>query len=256
MNVTPSSSTPVSIFTDIPFAHTPQRTLRLDLRVPKTTPPPPLLMYIPMGGMGACPKENAPWWLVERGFAMAFIEARVSSEAIAPAPVHDCKSAVRWLRAHAGEYGYRPDAIGVWGHSAGGLLSALLGTSGDVRELEGDGPHREMSSRVQAVCDQCGAPHDFAWFARPESKTRFAPVAENLRLYLGGPLRKEPIWLDSSARGRISPQSARPCCGSTVTLTMLCRWKRRSVFIVPSLPRMWMQPCASSPASATVGIPR
>ena len=32
-----------------------------------------------------------------------------------------------------------PDRIGVWGFSAGGHLAALLGTSGGVRELEGNG---------------------------------------------------------------------------------------------------------------------
>jgi acetyl esterase/lipase len=142
-----------------------------------------------MGGMRACPKEGAQWWLTEHGFAMASIEARVSAEVIAPAQVHDCKAAVRWLRSHAVQYGYSPDAIGVWGHSAGGLLAALLGTSGDLAELEGDG-NAGVSSRVQAVCDECGAPHDFSWFARPDIKTRFAPVAENLRLYLGGPVEE------------------------------------------------------------------
>ena len=176
----------IRIWTDIPFAETPQRTLRLDLRVPRCRKQPPLVLFIPMGGMRSCIKANAQWWLTENGFAMASIECRVSSEVTAPAPVHDCKAAVRWLRAHADEYGYRSDAIGVWGHSAGGLLAAILGTSGDFTGLEGDGGNPGVSSRVQAVCDQCGAPHDFAYFARPEVKTRFAAVTENLRLYLGG----------------------------------------------------------------------
>jgi hypothetical protein len=43
-----------------------------------------------------------------------------------------------------------------------------------------------VSSKVQAACDECGAPHDLAYFARPEVKSRFGPVTENLRLYLGG----------------------------------------------------------------------
>jgi len=176
----------ISIFTDIPYEQTPQKVLRLDLRVPQNEQRLPLVMYIPLGGMRSCVKENAPWWLTESGFAMASIECRVSSEVTAPGPVHDCKAAVRWLRAHAGDYGYRADAIGVWGHSAGGLLAALLATSGDVVELDGKGIDAGVSSKVQAACDQCGAPHDFAYFARPEIKLRFAPVAENLRLYLGG----------------------------------------------------------------------
>lgn len=171
---------------DVLYAETPQRKLYLDLRVPESVRPPPLILYIPMGGMRVCQRNSAPWWFTDAGFAMASIEARVSSEAIAPAAVQDCKAAVRWLRAHAARYGYDGDAIGAWGHSAGGLLASLLGASGGVPELEGEGGHAGVSSRVQAVCDACGAPHDFTWFARPDIKARFAPVAENLRLYLGG----------------------------------------------------------------------
>lgn len=180
-----------SIFADIPYARTPQRGLRLDMRVPPGATPPPLVLYIPMAGMRGCAKDRAPWWLTDSGFAMASIECRVSSEATFPAQVHDCKSAVRWLRAHAADYGYRADAIGAWGHSAGGLLAAMLATSGELPSLEGDGSCPGVSSRIQAACDECGAPHDFSWFARPDIKTRFAPVAENLRLYLGGPVEEK-----------------------------------------------------------------
>jgi acetyl esterase/lipase len=181
----------ISSINDIPYAQTPQRTLRLDLRIPKATKLPPLILFIPMGGMRVCAKESAPWWPTELGFAMASIEARVNSEVTAPLPVYDCKAAVRWLRAHAKEYGYRSDAIGVWGHSAGGLLASLLATSGDVTELAGT-ETGGISDKVQAACDQCGAPHDLAYFGRPEIKSKFAPVADNLRRYLGGWVEDKP----------------------------------------------------------------
>ena len=181
----------ISAFTDIPFAETPQRVLKLDLRVPRAAQPPPLVIYIPMGGMRVCVRASAPQWIMEHGFALASIDCRVSSEAIAPSQVHDCKSAVRWLRAHAAEYGYRGDRIGAWGHSAGGLLASMLATSGGVAALVGEGPCPGVSSRVQAACDECGAPHDASWFARPDIKQRFAPVAENVRLYLGGTVEEK-----------------------------------------------------------------
>ena len=50
--------------------------------------------------------------------------------------------------------------IGVWGASAGGHLASLLGTSGDVKELEGDIGTTGVSSRVACVVDFCG-PSDF-----------------------------------------------------------------------------------------------
>ncbi|MDD5678767.1 MAG: alpha/beta hydrolase [Kiritimatiellae bacterium] len=197
-----------NMWTDIPFAETPQRTLRLDLRVPRHAGKLPLVLYIPMSGMRSCEKAAAPWWLTDKGFAMASIECRVSSEVTAPMPVYDCKEAIRWLRAHADEYGYRSDAMGVWGHSAGGLLAALLGTSGGISELEGNGKNLNVSSRIQAVCDECGAPHDLAYFAQPAVKAKFAPVAENLRLYLGGPVEeKRQLARLVSPRTHLSPDN-------------------------------------------------
>ncbi len=47
--------------------------------------------------------------------------------------------------------------IGVWGYEAGGYLAALLGTTGDVKELEGDEGTADQSSRVQAVAVFAGA---------------------------------------------------------------------------------------------------
>src|SRR5262249_39931484 len=69
---------------------------------------------------------------------------------IFPAQIQDCKAAIRWLRAHAKEFGYDASRIGVFGGSAGGHLVAMLGTAGDVKEVE-VGENLDQSSRVQAV---------------------------------------------------------------------------------------------------------
>lgn len=95
-------------------------------------------------------------------YAAVAVGYRLSKEASWPAQVHDCKAAIRWIRAHAKEYKLDADKIAVWGSSAGGHLSSLLGTSGDVKELEGDlGPDTSFSSRVQCVVNLCG-PEDFS----------------------------------------------------------------------------------------------
>lgn len=94
-------------------------------------------------------------------YAAVTVGYRLTKEAHWPAQVHDCKAAIRWIHAHAKELNLDPDKIAVWGSSAGGHLSSLLGTSGDVKELEGDlGPHTSFSSRVQCVVNLCG-PEDF-----------------------------------------------------------------------------------------------
>jgi acetyl esterase/lipase len=176
---------------DLPYRQTPQRALRLDLHVPAGVLRPPLVMWIPMQGMRACPKECAPLWIVKHGFALASIECRTSEIANAPAAVMVCKAAIRWLRVHATKYGFNGESIGVWGHSAGGLLAALLATSGDAPQLdEKPNEYSAVSSKVQAACDECGAPHDLSYFARPEIQARFPAVTENLRLYLGGKIEE------------------------------------------------------------------
>ena len=98
---------------------------------------------------------------LERGYAVVSINYRLSGEAIWPAQIHDCKAAVRWIRASSAQYQLDPGFIAAWGGSAGGHLSAMLGTSGDVTALEDpDLGNADRSSRVQAVVDWFG-PTDF-----------------------------------------------------------------------------------------------
>jgi len=94
---------------------------------------------------------------LKRGYAVVSINYRLSGQAVWPAQIHDCKAAVRWLRAHAAAYKLDGDRIAAWGGSAGGHLAAMLGTSGGVEALEDltlGNPHH--SSRVQAVVDWFG----------------------------------------------------------------------------------------------------
>jgi len=88
---------------------------------------------------------------------------RLTDVAAFPAQIHDCKAAIRYVRANAAKLGIDPNKIGVWGSSAGGHLVSLLGTSGDVKEVEGSLGTSGVSSRVTCVVDYCG-PSDFPNF--------------------------------------------------------------------------------------------
>lgn len=91
------------------------------------------------------------------GYAVVSINYRLSGEALFPKNIHDVKAAIRWVKANAATYKMNPDKIALWGGSAGGNLSALAGTSGDVKELEDLGlGNADQSSRVQAVVDWFG----------------------------------------------------------------------------------------------------
>jgi acetyl esterase/lipase len=89
--------------------------------------------------------------LAEHGITVLAVEYRLLSEAPWPAPIHDVKAAIRWTRAHAGELGIEADRICVHGYSAGGHLALLAAGTPDVAELEGEGGHAGVSSRVAAV---------------------------------------------------------------------------------------------------------
>ncbi len=131
---------------------------KLDLYLPeKPKGPMPLIVCVHGGGWGAGSKENVPAFpMLLDGYAVASINYRLLQHAPFPAQIQDCKAAIRWLRAHAKQYRLDPDHVAVWGHSAGGHLVALLGTTAGVKAFEGNGGHLDQSSRVQAVVDWAG----------------------------------------------------------------------------------------------------
>jgi acetyl esterase/lipase len=161
---------------------------KLDLYLPeKAEAPLPVIIWIHGGGWAAGSKNGCPplrQGFVERGYAVASIGYRLSSDAIFPAQIQDCKAGVRWLRAHAKEYGIDPERFGVWGSSAGGHLVALLGTSGEVKDFD-VGPHLDVSSRVQAVCDFYG-PTDFERFVTTPGFESHAGAGSPESRLLGG----------------------------------------------------------------------
>ena len=164
--------------------------LHLDLYLPVEGHGPfPVVLWISGGGWWECDKTRAYYssLLVANGFATASIRYRTSKQAIAPANIHDCKAAVRWLWANAARYHLDPNRIGAWGASAGGHLAALLGVSAGVPELEGDGGNAGFSSAVKAVCDFNG-PSDLTRVAIPEIREKYQDLYKVTECYLGGPV--------------------------------------------------------------------
>ena len=154
----------VKVLRDLPYAGTDNPRQRLDLLLPEKrigNEPLPLVVWIHGGGWRNGDKRsgiNRVSPVVTTGrYVGATIGYRLSGEAQWPLQIHDCKAAIRWLRAHAKEYGIDPKRIAVWGSSAGGHLVSMLGVSGGVEVLEGKlGEHLDQSSRVQAVVNYYG----------------------------------------------------------------------------------------------------
>ena len=169
------------------------RDLRLDLYLPRTDHPAPLLVWIHGGAWMHGDKSDPPVLpMVDEGWALASIQYHFSHEALFPAQIHQCKAAIRWLRVQAARFGFNAERIGVLGASAGGHLAALLGTSNGQAGLEGDlGEHRDQSSSVQAVVDLFG-PTDFMRLPDHPSDLDHAAPDSPEGLLLGGAVADHP----------------------------------------------------------------
>ncbi len=168
---------------DVEYGDAGGEALMLDLYRPagKAEGPLPAVVWIHGGGWRSGDKNNVAnaIALTARGYVLASINYRLSGVAPFPAAVEDCKRAVRWLRSQAGRLGVDPGRIGVWGSSAGGHLSLMVGCADESAGLEGKG-EEGVSSRVRAVCSWFG-PADFTSRAG-----RSGRAGDIIRQFLGG----------------------------------------------------------------------
>jgi acetyl esterase/lipase len=191
----PSGARVVADLAYVPNGHAQQK---LDLYLPEK-PAGPLLVWIHGGGWSAGSKANPPGLpMLGQGYAVASVEYRFSQHAIFPAQIEDCKAAIRWLRAHASEYGYDPQRIAVWGASAGGHLTALLAVTGQVRDFD-VGENLDQSSAVQCAIDWFG-PADFPAYDPnlPTPMVQRENPASVIALLFGGPISQK---LELAKRG-------------------------------------------------------
>lgn len=152
-------STYSNVVYSTPTTNGKQVSLKLDLQVPKTAGKKPLVVYITGGGFAIDDKTanlNQRTYIADQNYVVASIEYRtVPQGATYKQSVSDVKSAIRYLRAHADQYGIDASKVAVWGQSAGGYLASMTGvTNGDSQFVSGD--NLTESSDVQAVVDEFG----------------------------------------------------------------------------------------------------
>lgn len=176
--------------TDVEYGKAGERSLTLDILHPDMPKGAslPAIVWIHGGGWRGGSKNGGIQRVLQAvgrdgEFVIASVGYRLSGEAKWPAQIHDCKAAIRYLRANAAQYGIDGTQIGVWGSSAGGHLVSLLGTSGGVEELEGENGTPGVKSNVQCVVDYCG-PSDFLAFAAGASEN----AGSALQQLFGGPV--------------------------------------------------------------------
>ncbi|MEO8314185.1 MAG: alpha/beta hydrolase [Pseudomonadota bacterium] len=177
---------PARHLTDVVYAAVDGKKLALDLHMPAGIEHPPLVVYVHGGAWRAGSKTEYPEFLVGRGYAVASVEFRSSTDARFPANVQDIKAAIRFLRAKAKEYGYRIDRIAIAGSSSGGHLAALVGTTNGVKDLEGTvGDNPGESSAVQAIVSWYGA-SNFMTILTQSTPFGLGVREPSLKLLLGG----------------------------------------------------------------------
>jgi acetyl esterase/lipase len=186
---------------NVPYADDRVSGHRLSLLLPRERSvdgPVPLIVWIDGGGWTGGDHENrldrvVPFVRTGR-FAVASIGYRDSSVATWPGHVHDCKAAIRWLRANADTYGYDPERIALMGIGPGGHLAALVGLTPGIEILSGDiGGHPDVDESVRCVID-IGGPTDFLQMddhLHPSATLRHdAPGSPEVRL-VGGSFKQQ-----------------------------------------------------------------
>lgn len=170
----------VSVTPEVAFL-APDRTEKLDVYLP--SPPvagalSPALVWIHGGGwMGGTKNEarakNVCTTLAEAGYVAVSIDYRLG-EGAWPTNLHDCKNAVRFLRAHAAKYRLDPNRIAVAGGSAGGHLALMVALTAGHPELEPTGaatPYPGVSSAVRCGINFYGITNVPEWreAAKPDA---------------------------------------------------------------------------------------
>lgn len=144
------------------------KALTLDIYRPQEyDAPDKMAMIIIHGGAftGGRPRDMAgvSRYFAERGFVCFTISYRLAGDLAGTEPKDrlaaacaDARSAIRWIRAHATEFGINPNTIGVIGHSAGAITALEIAITSPADLPNGARPviapanHPEQTSAVQA----------------------------------------------------------------------------------------------------------
>lgn len=144
------------------------RAEKADLYLPKEKPAAgqlrPAVLIVHGGGWkggdkGAAREINIGTTLAEHGYVGMSINYALYKDdgpSTWPQNLHDCKTAVRWLRENAERLSIDPNRIGAIGGSAGGHLVSMLGVTGDDKTLDPPGPYGKHSTKIRAVVDMYG----------------------------------------------------------------------------------------------------
>ena len=127
--------------------------------------------------------------LAERGFVVAVMEYRHSGIAKFPAQIVDTKNAIRFMRAHAAEYGGDPDNIFVMGDSSGGHVAVITGMTLDSDLY--DEPDSDVPAMINGIIDMYGPMEMTVPYAFPINEMQGRPGTPEYEL-IGFDMNEHP----------------------------------------------------------------
>jgi acetyl esterase/lipase len=147
---------------DVIYGQAAGSALMADVAYPVSEDPIPAIIYVHGGRWRAGERTGRDrldvYEWATKGFLAMTIDYRLVPASPAPAPYQDLLCAVRWMHAHAAQYGVDANRVYLIGNSAGGHLVSLVATLGDG-PYEKTGGWHDARSDVRAVIS-AAAPYE------------------------------------------------------------------------------------------------
>ena len=133
----------VTIHRDLVYGHKMGMALTMDLVQPKNSPNGAATLFMMSGGWvsqwsapeklltSGIAQQAGFTTLLEKGFTLIIVRHGSSPKFLVPEAVSDVREAVRFVKQRSSQYSIDPERLGVFGGSAGGHLSLMLGTTAE-----------------------------------------------------------------------------------------------------------------------------
>ncbi len=146
----------VAVTSDVVYGHKHGMALTMDVFTPKADSNGAAVLFMVSGGWRSrwSPPERTIGRfqsLLDKGFTVFSVRHGSSPKYKIPEIVEDVRRGVRFVRLNAERFGIDAERLGVFGGSAGGHLSLVLGTASDEGDEDAEDETLRVSDRVAAV---------------------------------------------------------------------------------------------------------
>ncbi|WP_182867513.1 alpha/beta hydrolase [Rhodopirellula sp. JC639] len=146
----------VTITPDVVYGHKSGMALTMDVFTPTENANGAGVLFMVSGGWYSSwrpPEQQQQRFkpLTDKGFTVFAVRHGSSPKFSIPEAIADVRRSVRFVRAHADRFQIDADRLGVYGYSAGGHLSLMLGTASEEGDPTAKDPLDRVSDRVAAV---------------------------------------------------------------------------------------------------------